>query len=39
MMSGWVKKCLEYEVEGPKRKTKEDLERGYENLGLSVWTD
>jgi len=26
----WVKKCMEYEVEGPKtkRKTKEDLERG-----------
>ena len=24
----WVKKCMEYEVEGPmKRKTKEDLER------------
>jgi len=26
----WVKKCMEYDVEGPrpKRKTKEDLERG-----------
>jgi len=29
----WVKKCMEYEVEGlegprPKRKTKKDLERG-----------
>ena len=25
---GWAKKCMEYEVEGPKSETKEDLERG-----------
>jgi len=31
----WVKKCLEYEVEGPKpRETKEDLDRGCQR-GLS----
>jgi len=33
----WVKKCMEYEVEGPrpKRKTKEELDRGC-GKGLSI---
>jgi len=31
----WVKKCIEYEVEGPRpRETKEDLDRGCQR-GLS----